>query len=66
MSAKSPTGKYLAVHLRFEKDMVAFSHCLYDGGVREREEMAAFREVGWNGKFTRPGRKAIDPGAVRR
>lgn len=66
MVARSPGGWYLAVHLRFEKDMVAFSNCLYDGGAQEREEMAAFREVGWSGKFTRPGRKAIDPGTVRR
>eukprot|EP00897_Mesotaenium_endlicherianum_P003856 jgi/Mesen1/3499/ME000197S02520 len=61
--AKDP---YVAVHLRFEKDMVAFSNCVYDGGEDELKEMADFREFGWRGKFTKPGRKHINPGEVRR
>lgn len=28
-------GKYIAVHLRFEEDMVAFSCCVYDGVVED-------------------------------
>ncbi|KAJ1439226.1 GDP-fucose protein O-fucosyltransferase [Sesbania bispinosa] len=32
-------GKYIAVHLRFEEDMVAFSCCVYDGGRAEKLEM---------------------------
>ncbi|XP_019462025.1 PREDICTED: uncharacterized protein At1g04910-like isoform X3 [Lupinus angustifolius] len=57
-------GKYVSIHLRFEEDMVAFSCCVFDGGKQEREDMAAARERGWKGKFTRPGR-VIRPGAIR-
>ncbi|KAG8634743.1 protein ESMERALDA 1 isoform X2 [Manihot esculenta] len=57
-------GKYVSVHLRFEEDMVAFSCCVFDGGEEEEKDMAAARERGWKGKFTRPGR-TIRPGAIR-
>lgn len=57
-------GKYIAVHLRFEEDMVAFSCCVYDGGAEEKGEMDAARERGWKGKFTKPGR-IIRPGHIR-
>ncbi|KAG8078444.1 hypothetical protein GUJ93_ZPchr0007g5792 [Zizania palustris] len=57
-------GKYVAVHLRFEEDMVAFSCCVFDGGDEEKKELDAARERGWRGKFTRPGR-VIRPGAIR-
>ncbi|KAI3966782.1 hypothetical protein MKW92_028380 [Papaver armeniacum] len=46
-------GKYVAVHLRFEEDMVAFSCCIYDGGETEKMEMEAAREKGWRDKFKR-------------
>uniref|UniRef100_A0A6V7QYH1 O-fucosyltransferase family protein n=1 Tax=Ananas comosus var. bracteatus TaxID=296719 RepID=A0A6V7QYH1_ANACO len=57
-------GKYVAVHLRFEEDMVAFSCCIFDGGEAEKQDMNAARERGWRGKFTKPGR-VIRPGAIR-
>ncbi|KAF8407649.1 hypothetical protein HHK36_006782 [Tetracentron sinense] len=57
-------GRYIAVHLRFEEDMVAFSCCLFDGGEQEKQDMNAERERGWRGKFTKPGR-VIRPGAIR-
>lgn len=60
----SHDGKYVAVHLRFEEDMVAFSCCIYDGGEVEKRELDAARERGWRGKFRRPGR-VIRPGAIR-
>ncbi|GLT69483.1 hypothetical protein SLA2020_416310 [Shorea laevis] len=49
-------GKYVSVHLRFEKDMVAFSCCVYDGGEAESTELDSFREKGWKGKFKQKGR----------
>ncbi|XP_014502811.1 uncharacterized protein At1g04910 isoform X1 [Vigna radiata var. radiata] len=49
-------GKYIAVHLRFEEDMVAFSCCVYDGGEAEKLEMDSVREKGWRGKFKRKDR----------
>ncbi|GMH00335.1 hypothetical protein Nepgr_002174 [Nepenthes gracilis] len=58
-------GKYVSVHLRFEKDMVAFSCCIYDGGDEEKREMDIAREKGWRGKFHKRGR-IIRPGAIRR
>ncbi|KAI4295022.1 hypothetical protein MLD38_040712 [Melastoma candidum] len=57
-------GRYMSVHLRFEKDMVAFSCCEYDGGKEEKEEMDIAREKGWRGKFRKKGR-VIRPGANR-
>ncbi|XP_077236092.1 O-fucosyltransferase family protein isoform X2 [Tasmannia lanceolata] len=57
-------GKYIAVHLRFEEDMVAFSCCVFDGGDQEKNDMNVARERGWRGKFTKPGR-IIRPGAIR-
>ncbi|KAK7275686.1 hypothetical protein RIF29_16807 [Crotalaria pallida] len=49
-------GKYIAVHLRFEEDMVAFSCCIYDGGEAEKSEMDSARQKGWRGKFRRKDR----------
>ncbi|CAL0317907.1 unnamed protein product [Lupinus luteus] len=46
-------GKYIAVHLRFEEDIVAFSCCIYDGGEAEKMEMDSVRQKGWRGKFRR-------------
>ncbi|KAL6001519.1 Protein ESMERALDA 1 [Asimina triloba] len=57
-------AKYIAVHLRFEEDMVAFSCCVFDSGEEEKHDMDAARERGWRGKFTKPGR-VIRPGANR-
>lgn len=36
--------KYLALHLRFEIDMVAYSMCEFGGGESERKELQAYRE----------------------
>jgi hypothetical protein len=43
-AAKGPT-KYLALHLRFEVDMVAYSLCEFGGGENERKELQAYREI---------------------
>ena len=37
--------KYLALHLRFEIDMVAYSLCDFGGGESERNELQAYRQV---------------------
>lgn len=42
-SAKS--SRYLALHLRFEIDMVAHSLCDFGGGEEERQELEAYREM---------------------
>lgn len=36
--------RYVAVHLRFEPDMLAFSGCYYGGGEKERKELAEIRK----------------------
>ncbi|KAK7245521.1 hypothetical protein RIF29_40367 [Crotalaria pallida] len=36
--------KYLALHLRFEVDMVAYSLCEFGGGENERKELQSYRE----------------------
>lgn len=38
-------SKYLALHLRFEIDMVAHSLCEFGGGEEERQELQAYREI---------------------
>ncbi|XP_059438039.1 O-fucosyltransferase 8 isoform X2 [Corylus avellana] len=43
-AAKGPS-KYLALHLRFEVDMVAYSMCEFGGGENERKELQAYREI---------------------
>ncbi|KAL8133777.1 hypothetical protein AgCh_009010 [Apium graveolens] len=57
-------GNFVSVHLRFEEDMVAFSCCVYDGGVAERLKMDSIREKGWGDKFKRKDR-VIEPGLNR-
>ncbi|KAL2930934.1 O-fucosyltransferase 8 [Bienertia sinuspersici] len=42
--SKGPS-KYLALHLRFEVDMVAYSLCEFGGGETERKELQAYRET---------------------
>ncbi|GFZ21846.1 O-fucosyltransferase family protein [Actinidia rufa] len=37
------TNRFIAVHLRFEPDMLAFSGCYYDGGDKERYELGEIR-----------------------
>ncbi len=38
-------SRYLALHLRFEIDMVAHSLCEFGGGEDERQELEAYREI---------------------
>lgn len=38
-------SKYLALHLRFEVDMVAYSLCEFGGGENEQNELQAYREI---------------------
>ncbi|KAL5216554.1 hypothetical protein ABZP36_007955 [Zizania latifolia] len=42
MRAKS--GRFIALHLRFEPDMLAFSGCYFGGGEIERTELGAIRK----------------------
>ncbi|KQJ91305.2 O-fucosyltransferase 6 [Brachypodium distachyon] len=35
---------FIALHLRFERDMLAFSGCYYGGGEKERTELGAIRK----------------------
>ncbi|TVT98318.1 hypothetical protein EJB05_56383, partial [Eragrostis curvula] len=42
--AAGAPNKYLALHMRFEQDMVAYSLCEFGGGEEERRELQAYRE----------------------
>ncbi|KAK1375429.1 O-fucosyltransferase family protein [Heracleum sosnowskyi] len=44
-SSKGSPLKYLALHLRFEIDMVAYSLCEFGGGEKERKELQSYREI---------------------
>ncbi|KAK3141866.1 hypothetical protein QOZ80_4BG0339260 [Eleusine coracana subsp. coracana] len=37
-------SRYVAIHLRFEPDMLAFSGCYYGGGEKERKELGEIRK----------------------
>ncbi|KAE8722994.1 O-fucosyltransferase family protein isoform 2 [Hibiscus syriacus] len=39
------SSKYLALHLRFEEDMVAYSLCDFGGGEYEKKELETYREM---------------------
>ncbi|XP_073001278.1 protein ROOT HAIR SPECIFIC 17-like isoform X1 [Typha latifolia] len=41
---KGKGGHFIALHLRFEPDMLAFSGCYYGGGEKERKELGAIRK----------------------
>ncbi|KAK9267686.1 hypothetical protein L1049_010118 [Liquidambar formosana] len=45
MSHAKKASRYLALHLRFEIDMVAHSLCNFGGGEEERQELEAYREI---------------------
>ncbi|CAM0913480.1 unnamed protein product [Alopecurus aequalis] len=42
---RNESSKYLAVHLRFEIDMVAYSLCYFGGGKDEEEELEMYRQI---------------------
>ncbi|KAL8226747.1 hypothetical protein R6Q57_016579 [Mikania cordata] len=44
MRMRNMTNRYIAVHLRFEPDMLAFSGCYYGGGDKERYELGEIRK----------------------
>ncbi|KAL6175812.1 hypothetical protein ACLB2K_052451 [Fragaria x ananassa] len=44
MRMRQLTTRFVAVHLRFEPDMLAFSGCYYGGGDKERYELAEIRK----------------------
>ncbi|XP_022724278.1 uncharacterized protein At1g04910-like isoform X2 [Durio zibethinus] len=44
-TARRGPSRYLALHLRFEEDMVAYSLCDFGGGAYEKNELEAYREV---------------------
>ncbi|XVF45662.1 hypothetical protein PTKIN_Ptkin02bG0225100 [Pterospermum kingtungense] len=64
------TKHFIALHLRFEPDMLAFSGCYYGGGQRERAELGAIRKR-WKAlhvsnpeKMRRHGRCPLTPEEV--
>ncbi|KAF5734907.1 hypothetical protein HS088_TW15G00404 [Tripterygium wilfordii] len=44
MRMQQMAKRYIAVHLRFEPDMLAFSGCYYGGGDKERYELGEIRK----------------------
>ncbi|KAL3685338.1 hypothetical protein R1sor_003360 [Riccia sorocarpa] len=46
----SVPAKFLALHLRFDKDMAAHSTCDFGGGVAERRALAKYRQIMWQGR----------------
>ncbi|KAK4490397.1 hypothetical protein RD792_001073 [Penstemon davidsonii] len=44
------TGKFVVLHLRFDKDMAAHSACDFGGGKAENLALAKYRQVIWQGR----------------
>ncbi|KAJ4950888.1 hypothetical protein NE237_027720 [Protea cynaroides] len=44
MRMRKMAKRFIAVHLRFEPDMLAFSGCYYGGGDKERNELSKIRK----------------------
>ncbi|XP_014508507.1 uncharacterized protein At1g04910 [Vigna radiata var. radiata] len=44
MKMRKMASRYVAVHLRFEPDMLAFSGCYFGGGEKERHELGEIRK----------------------
>ncbi|KAI3798761.1 hypothetical protein L1987_34040 [Smallanthus sonchifolius] len=43
-------GKFVALHLRFDKDMAAHSACDFGGGRAEKKALARYRKAIWQGR----------------
>ncbi|GKV33578.1 hypothetical protein SLEP1_g42067 [Rubroshorea leprosula] len=48
--AAEGAGKFVVLHLRFDKDMAAHSACNFGGGKAERLALAKYRQVLWQGR----------------
>nr|XP_043629156.1 O-fucosyltransferase 29-like isoform X2 [Erigeron canadensis] len=44
MEMRKMSTRFIAIHLRFEPDMLAFSGCYYGGGDKERNELGEIRK----------------------
>ncbi|CAN1333620.1 O-fucosyltransferase 29, partial [Linum perenne] len=44
MKMKTMASRFIAIHLRFEPDMLAFSGCYFGGGDKERYELSEIRK----------------------
>ncbi|KAJ4966438.1 hypothetical protein NE237_018287 [Protea cynaroides] len=47
---KEGAGKFVVLHLRFDKDMAAHSACDFGGGKAEKLSLAKYRQVIWQGR----------------
>ncbi|XP_057426403.1 O-fucosyltransferase 31-like isoform X2 [Lotus japonicus] len=47
---KQQSGKFVVLHLRFDKDMAAHSACEFGGGIAEKRALAKYRKVIWQGR----------------
>ncbi|GBG66649.1 hypothetical protein CBR_g66785 [Chara braunii] len=63
MKARS-NGRYLALHLRFEEDMVAYSMCDFGGGEDEHKRLHEYRKSHWN-LDNRRKRETLNPARLR-
>ncbi|GLJ16872.1 hypothetical protein SUGI_0290910, partial [Cryptomeria japonica] len=48
--AYAGSGKFVVLHLRFDKDMAAHSACNFGGGRAEQLALAKYRQVLWQGR----------------
>ncbi|KAJ8773315.1 hypothetical protein K2173_028492 [Erythroxylum novogranatense] len=50
ISEENGSGKFVVLHLRFDKDMAAHSSCDFGGGKAEKLALAKYRQVLWQGR----------------
>ncbi len=49
-NGREGAGKFVVLHLRFDKDMAAHSACDFGGGKAERLALAKYRQTIWQGR----------------
>ncbi|KAF3778284.1 Uncharacterized protein EJ110_NYTH43863 [Nymphaea thermarum] len=60
-------SRYLALHLRFEVDMVAYSLCEFGGGEHEKTELQSYREIHFPALVMRTkNAKSVSPALLRK
>ncbi|XP_054788476.1 O-fucosyltransferase 31 isoform X2 [Prosopis cineraria] len=52
-SGNQQSGKFVVLHLRFDKDMAAHSACDFGGGKAEKLALSKYRQVIWQGRVSK-------------
>ncbi|XP_024517497.1 O-fucosyltransferase 39 isoform X1 [Selaginella moellendorffii] len=57
---ENSTKKYIGLHVRFERDMLAYSSCDFGGGQAEQKALASFRYQVWSNRVIKALKRPSD------